>query len=51
MGDTVSVPNLKDKYNYKPIRGFTVVCDDCGTLFYVSHEIISGQENKKRCSR
>ena len=51
MGDTVSVPTMVQKDKFHPIRGFTVVCDDCGTLFYVSHEIISGKDNKKRCTR
>ena len=48
MGDTVS---LVREQNTQLRGGFTIVCDDCGTLFYVSHEIISGQDNKKRCTR
>ena len=47
MGDAVSMP--KDRQ--VSMRGFSVVCDDCGAIFYVSHEIVSGRENKKRCSR
>lgn len=47
MGDTVSL--AKDKQ--VAVRGFSVVCDDCGAVFYISHEIISGRECKKRCSR
>ena len=31
--------------------GFSVVCDECGLVFYVSHEIIGGSDSKKRCCR
>ena len=47
MGDTVSL--AKDRH--VSVRGFSVVCDDCGAVFYISHEIVCGRENKKRCSR
>jgi predicted Zn finger-like uncharacterized protein len=47
MGDTMSLP--KDKR--VPVRGFSVVCDDCGTIFYVSHDILCGRDSKKRCTR
>ena len=47
MGDTVSLP--KDRQ--VAVRGFTVVCDDCGDMFYIYHEILSGRDNKKRCNR
>ena len=47
MGDTVSL--AKDKH--VSVRGFSVVCDDCGAIFYVSHEIVSGRDSKKRCAR
>ena len=49
MGDTVSLANSKDRH--VPLRGFSVVCDDCGLVFYVSHDIVSGRDSKKRCSR
>ena len=47
MGDTMSL--AKDKH--VPVRGFSVVCDECGTIFYVSHDILCGRDNKKRCTR
>ena len=47
MGDTISL----SKDRHVPVRGFSVVCDECGAVFYVSHDIICGRENKKRCAR
>lgn len=42
----MSLPKRKEMQ-----AGYSVVCDDCGQVFYVSHEITAGRESKKRCSR
>lgn len=47
MGESLSTP----KERQVAVRGYTVVCDDCGSMFYIYHDIISGRDSKKRCSR
>ena len=33
------------------IRGHSVICDDCGRVFGVAYDIVSGNYSRKRCDR
>ena len=45
MGDTISLKQPSS------LKGYSVVCDECGAVFNIEFDIISGKDNKKRCAR